>query len=160
MILNKKLLQTQQDVDQYVTETEKVADKVCDEETAMELFRRVDQLHYVSKSFFVPNIVLAWEEMALSYIESDKAIFDCVHYPHIQDAYAEGIETFKSLENFVLKGELKEEHLFRMVQAFNRGLSTFNKYCREYDRIGFSEYCFTNHDLQQHFKKWESELDV
>lgn len=62
---------SQEEVNQYVAETEELAEKTFDEETALELYKRICLLRSVEELFFVPDIVLSWEEMALSMISEE-----------------------------------------------------------------------------------------
>ena len=69
---------SQEEVDQYVAETEELAENTFDEETALELYKRIYLLRTVEEIYFVPDIVLSWEEMALSMI-SEKVFLKLVY---------------------------------------------------------------------------------
>ena len=147
----------QNDVDQYLLETEEIADQVFDEKKAIELYKRISRLKSVSDLYFIPEIVLSWEEMALCYIESPSAIFECVHYEQIAEMHKRGFAAFKSLEQHVLNDKMPEEALFGMIHGFNVDVKQFNKYCKKYHQEPFDYYQCANIDLQQKYNSW---LDV
>ena len=62
------MFQTQEEVDKYVLETEKIAENTNDKESATKLYQHIVNLRNVEEDFFVPYIVLSWEEMALSFM--------------------------------------------------------------------------------------------
>ena len=144
----------QDDVDQYILETEALADQVFDEERAIQLYKRISRLKSVSDLYFIPDIVLSWEEMALSYIESSEAIFQCVHYEQISEMHKRGFAAFQSLEQHVLNNKMPEEALFGMIHGFNVDVKQFNKYCKKYHQEPFDYYQCSNDDLQQKYKLW------
>lgn len=145
---------SQEAVDKYVAETEDVAYGVDNEKAAMELYKRISRLKTVSELYFVPDIVLSWEEMALSFIESPAAVFECVHYEQIQDMHKRGFEAFKALEQHVLNNMLPAEALFGMIHGFNVDVKQFNKFCKKYHQEPFDYYQCVNDDLQQRYNLW------
>ena len=144
----------QEDVDKYVLETEKLAEKVNDEESAIDLYKHISRLKSVEELYFVPDIVMSWEEMALSYIESSAAVFECVHYEQISEIHKKGFEAFKSLEQHVLNGLLPQEALFGMIHGFNVDVKNFNKCCKKYHQEPFDYYQCVNGELQQKYNLW------
>ena len=144
----------QDEVDQYVLDTEEIADQVKDEKTAMSLYKRISRLKTVSELYFVPDIVFSWEEMALCYIESPAAVFECVHYEQIQEMHKRGFEAFQSLEQHVLNQMLPAEALFGMIHGFNVDVKEFNKYCKKYHQEPFDYYKCVNDSLQQKYNLW------
>lgn len=145
---------SQEAVDKYVAETEDVAYGVDNEKAAMELYKRISRLKTVSELYFVPDVVLSWEEMALSFIESPAAVFECVHYEQIQDMHKRGFEAFEALEQHVLNDMLPAEALFGMIHGFNVDVKQFNKFCKKYHQEPFDYYQCVNDDLQQRYNLW------
>lgn len=145
---------SQEAVDKYIAETEDVAYGVDNEKAAMELYKRISRLKTVSELYFVPDIVLSWEEMALCFIESPAAVFECVHYEQIQDMHKRGFEAFKALEQHVLNNMLPAEALFGMIHGFNVDVKQFNKFCKKYHQEPFDYYQCVNDDLQQRYNLW------
>lgn len=144
----------QEEVDAYVLETEKIAEETFDEESAIELYKRVSRLRTVEELYFVPDIVLSWEEMALSMIESEFAIFECVYYEQLCDIHKRGFKAFKNLEQHVLEGRIPEEALFGMIHGFNVDVYSFNKYCKKYHQDILDYYICVDNSLQQKYTKW------
>ena len=149
-----KTFESQKEVDDYVLETEEIAANVNDEKTAVELYQRVSRLRTVESLFFVPAIVLSWEEMALSMIESEAAVFETVQYEYMAKIHKRGFEAFQRLEEHVLNDLFPEEALFGMIHGFNVDLLSFNKYCKKYHQETFDYYSCCNRDLQNKYFKW------
>jgi hypothetical protein len=148
---------SQDDVDQYVLETEKLAEEVSDEESAIKLYKRISILKLASELYFVPDILFSWEEMALCYIESPAAVFECVHYEHIEKIHQRGFKAFKTLEGHVLNNLVSEDVLFGMIHGFNIDVKQFNKYCKKYLQEPFDYYQCDNDELQQRYNIWLEE---
>lgn len=144
----------QDDVDQYVLKTEEIADQVKDEKTAITLYKRISRLKSVSDLYFIPDIVLSWEEMALCYIESQEAVFECVHYEQIAEIHKRGFSAFQSLEQHVLNNKMPEEALFGMIHGFNVDVKQFNKYCKKYHQEPFDYYQCSDDDLKEKYNIW------
>lgn len=145
---------TQEEVDQYVMETESLVDDVIDEESAIKLFKRISILKNVSEIFFVPEIVFSWEELALCYIESNAAVFECVYYEQIAKMHKQGFDAFRSLEQHVLNDMIPKDAFFGMVHGFNMDVKQFNKYCKKYHQKTFDYYKCSNDSLQQEYTLW------
>ena len=141
-------------VDDCVFRAEELAEKCDNEEAAIKLLKCIERLRSVEKIFFVPAIVMSWEEMALSYIESNEAVFECVHYPQIQAIYNKGFEAFSSLENHVKTNRLPQEALFGMIHGFNIDVKTFNKFCQRYNKETLQPYRCHDLTLYDHYMKW------
>lgn len=144
----------QEDVDKYVLETEKLAEEVNDEESAIKLYKHISHLKSVEELYFVPDIVWSWEEMALSYIESTAAVFECVYYEQMHDVHKRGVEAFQSLEQDVLNGFLSQDVLFGLIHGFNVDFKFFNKYCKKYHQEPFDYYQCVSDELQQKYNIW------
>jgi hypothetical protein len=151
---------SQKEVDKYVLKTEELAEEVMDEENAIILYKRISCLKRVQDFYFVPEIVLSWEEMALSFIESPAAVFECVHYEQITKIHQQGFEAFQSLEKHVLNNLLPEDALFGMIHGFNIDVKQFNKYCKKYHQEPFDYYKCHNDTLQQRYNLWLMEEDL
>lgn len=150
--------ETQEEVDQYIVETESLAENVIDEESAIDLYKHISILKSVSEVFFVPNIVFSWEELALCYIESHAAVFECVYYEQIAKMHQQGFDVFKSLEQHVLNDMIPKDAFFGMIYGFNIDLKEFNKYCKKYHQKTFDYYRCNNDDLQQEYNLWINEV--
>ena len=144
----------QEGVDKYVLETEEYAEQCQDEETAIKLYKRISRLQTASQLYFVPDIVFSWEEMALSYIESPAAVFECVHYEQIQKMHERGFQAFKSLEQHVINNVLPADALFGMIHGFNVDIKEFNKFCKKYHQEPFDYYKCSDSKLQQKYDLW------
>lgn len=151
-----KTFTTQEEVDAYILETEKLAEETFDEESAIELYQRVSRLRTVESLFFVPAVVLSWEEMALSMIESEAAIFELVPYQHMCEIHKKGFEAFSNLETHVLNDYIPEEALFGMIHGFNVDLLSFNKYCKKYHQETLDYYKCQNDELQKRYIIWSN----
>ena len=92
--------------------------------------------------------------MALSYIESPAAVFECVHYEQINEMHKKGFGAFNSLEQHVLNGFLPQEALFGMIHGFNIDVKFFNKYCKKYHQQPFDYYQCVNDELRQKYNLW------
>lgn len=147
---------SQEAVDDCVLKSEQLAEKCDNEETAIKLLKRIEYLRSVEQVYFVPAIVISWEEMALSYINSDEAIFECVHYPQMQDIYNKGFEAFSSLESHVINKKLPEKALFSMIRGFNLDVHTFNKFCKKYGKDILPPYICKDPVLNKNYKKWKT----
>lgn len=150
------LFNTQEDVDKCVTETESLAEDVDDEESAIKLYKNVTLLKSVSEVFFVPDVILMWEEKALSYIESDMAMFQCVFYEQIIKTHERGFDALSSLEQHTLANLLSKKTFFDMVHSFNMDIKEFNEYCKKYHQKTFDYYKPTNNTLQQEYILWKN----
>lgn len=68
------LFKTQQEADEYFLEMERLANEVCDGQTAFELLAMIEVCYRNQEKWFIPAIVMSWEEMALSYIPENTVI--------------------------------------------------------------------------------------
>ena len=64
----------QEEANQHFLKMEELADKVCDMESAIEMLAMVEVCYDNQEDFFIPDIVMSYEEMALSYIPKDVEI--------------------------------------------------------------------------------------
>ena len=64
----------QEHANQYFLKMEEFADKVCDMESAIEMLAMIEVCYRNQEDFFIPEIVMAYEEMALSYLPEDVEI--------------------------------------------------------------------------------------
>ena len=144
----------QEYVDEYVRDTIPYAQNCSSEEDAVKLLRRVKYLQYVSDSFFVPEMVIGWEEMALAYIESAEAVFKYVQYEIIKQEHHTFFEAVRELEESVLSNLLSKEELFSMVKEFNDNIEGSNLCCEKYGMIKFTKYWFKHRLLQNDYDKW------
>lgn len=64
----------QEEANQYFEKIEELADKVDDKETAIELLQMIDVCYENEEDFFIPAIIMAYEEMALSYVDYYKIV--------------------------------------------------------------------------------------
>ena len=145
---------SQAEVDQFVIETEKLAEQVKDQESAIELYENISYLKSAMDIYFVPDVVLDWEKMALSHIESKAALFEQVHYDRISQMHQSGFDAFANLEEAVLNNGMPEEMLFNLIHTFNMDIEKFNGYCRKYGKDTFSYYQCANDDLRQKYDMW------
>ena len=65
---------SQEEANKYFEEMEKLADRVCDEQSAIKMIEMVEICYENQEEYFIPAIVLVYEEMALSYIENYKIV--------------------------------------------------------------------------------------
>lgn len=65
---------SQEEADQYFLKMEEFADKVCDMESAIKMLAMIEVCYRNQEDFFIPEIVIGYEEMALSYIPKDVEI--------------------------------------------------------------------------------------
>lgn len=144
----------QEDVDQYLIETEEYVDQVKDEKSAIQLYKRIARLKSVAELYFIPDIVYSWQEMALCYIESPAAVFECTHYEQIAEIHQNGFEQLHLLEQHVLHNMLPAEMLFGMIHGFNVDVKEFNKYCKKYHQEPFDYYQCVDDDLKQKYNLW------
>ncbi|MBR3208735.1 MAG: hypothetical protein IKF82_00545 [Bacilli bacterium] len=68
--IHYKHFNNQEDVDQYILATEELATQCDNEEIALKLLNNIECLKTVENIYFVPAVILSWEEMALSYVTS------------------------------------------------------------------------------------------
>lgn len=152
--MDDTMFYNQNDVDQYVIETEELAENVDNEQTAIQLYKHISYLKAASELYFVPNIVFSWEEMALSYIESPDALFKHVHYEMILEEYKNFFDAAQYLELAVIEGLLPIDFLFENVFLFNNNIDNVNKSCEQYGIEKFTKYCFNEPDLNLQYQKW------
>lgn len=145
---------TQDYVDNLLMQAEEKAELCNNEETALTLLQDIQHLNYLSKFFFVPAIVFSWEEMALSYVESEDAIFEVVHLPEMQRIYERGFDALLNLEAFTLDEGLSENVLFNLVFNFNLDVRKFNQSCKQYHTELFQPYYIQDHKLYTEYKKF------
>lgn len=150
----------QQEVDEYVLETEEIASNVNNEKDAINLYKCIIRLKNVEELFFIPHIVLSWEEMALSFIESPAAVFECVYYEQISEIHKKGFLAFETLETHVLNNKLPEEALFGMIHGFNLDVYHFNKLCKKYHQEDFDYYVCRDTNLRQKYYNWSGNVNV
>lgn len=62
------LFKNQEEANKYFEEMEKVADSVCDKESAIKMLEMIDVCYENQENFFIPAIIMSYEEMALSYV--------------------------------------------------------------------------------------------
>ena len=146
---------SQKAVDECVCEAEQLAEQCDNEQTAIDLLKKIEYLRSVEQVYFVPAIVMSWEEMALSYISSNYAVFECVHYPQIQEIYNKGFEAFSALEEHVKNKMLPEDALFGMIHGFNMDIQAFNKFCKQYGKDIFPPYICKDTTLFKHYQDWK-----
>ena len=144
----------QTEVDQYVLETEELAEKTFDEKTAIELYQRVSRLRTVEELYFVPDIVLSWEEMALSMIESEAAVFETVQYEYMCKLHKKGFEIFSNLESYALNQLIPIDFLFKRIHSVNIDLYEFNKYCKQYHQEILDYYVCEDDTLRKKYLDW------
>lgn len=65
---------SQEEANKHFEEMEKLADQVCDEQSAIKMIEMVEICYDNQEEYFIPAIVLAYEEMALSYIKNYKIV--------------------------------------------------------------------------------------
>lgn len=68
------LFSNQKEADKYFEKMEKLADKINDEESAIKMLQMIDVCYENQEEYFIPAIIMSYEEMALSYIESYKIV--------------------------------------------------------------------------------------
>lgn len=68
------LFNDQEEANKYFEKMEEFADKVNDKESAIKMLEMVDVCYQNQEDFFIPAIVISYEEMALSYVEDYKVI--------------------------------------------------------------------------------------
>ena len=145
---------SQQDVDQFVLQTEKLAEKINNEDIAIQLYKNISYLRAASELYFVPDIVFSWKDLALSYIKSSAALFECVYYEQIAKIHQQGFDVFQSLEPLVLNNSLSANELFSLIHGFNVDMKEFNKYCKKYHKEQFNYYKCNNDILEQKYQIW------
>lgn len=150
----------QQDVDRFVLKTEGLAEEVDNETTAIQLYKNISYLKAASELYFVPDIIFSWEELALYYIESPAAVFECVHYEQIEKMHQQGFDVFRSLEQHVLNNLLPADALFGLIHGFNIDVKEFNKYCKKYHKEQFDYYKCDNDNLEQRYQIWLTEEEL
>lgn len=148
------IFHNQNEVDKYVLETEDLAEKVEDEESAFELYKHIIVLKNSSDHFFVPEIVYSWEEMALSFIESPAALFECVYYEEIVKMHKEHFKEFHILEDYASHNLISIDDFFWAIHKFNIDIRYINKYCKKYHQKLFNYYKCEDNFLQQRYKIW------
>lgn len=74
MEVSKVLFKSQEEVDKHLLKMEEFADKVCDMETAIKMLAMIEICYENQEKWFIPAIVIGYEEMALSYIPEDVEI--------------------------------------------------------------------------------------
>ena len=68
------LFNDQEEANKYFEKMEEFVDKVNDKESAIKMLEMVDVCYQNQEDFFIPAIVISYEEMALSYVEDYKVI--------------------------------------------------------------------------------------
>ena len=68
------LFRNQEEANQYFEKMEKLANEINDEKSAMEMLEMIDVCYENQEDFFIPAIVMSYEEMALSYINNYKIV--------------------------------------------------------------------------------------
>ena len=141
-------------VDSYLQDTLPYVEKCSDEGSAIMLLRRIKNLVYVSDEFFVPDYVYGWEEMALSYIQSNEAYFRYIQYDITKEQHKIFFDAIHEVEPAALAGAVSKEELFLMVKDFNDSISDINVLCDLYHMLKFSEYTFKEFSLQIDYDSW------
>ena len=135
---------TQKIIDDFIEMTELKAMEVKDEESALELYKSIQELSFLSKDFFIPDIVVSWEEMALSFITSQHGLWYCEHCAKIIKVYYEAFELFDRLEIYLAKGLIDKDRVFEVVDNYNNYVMRFNKACQTTSYTRFPIYLFKN----------------
>ena len=68
------LFRNQEEANQYFEKMEELADKIDDRESAIKMLEMIDVCYENQEEFFIPAIVMSYEEMALSYIDYYKIV--------------------------------------------------------------------------------------
>lgn len=68
------LFSNQQEANKYFEKMEKLADQINDEESAIKMLEMIDVCYENQEEFFIPAIVMSYEEMALSYVDDYKIV--------------------------------------------------------------------------------------
>lgn len=68
------LFNDQEEANKYFEKMEEFVDKVNDKESAIKMLEMVDVCYQNQEDFFIPAIVISYEEMALLYVEDYKVI--------------------------------------------------------------------------------------
>ena len=68
------LFSSQEEANRYFEKMEELANKVNDKESAIKMLEMIDVCYQNQEDFFIPAIVISYEEMALSYVEDYKVI--------------------------------------------------------------------------------------
>ncbi len=149
-----EIFTSQKCVDEYFEKTRDLANDVDTEECAITLLKRIKYLDHASDSFFVPKDIYGWEEMALSYVEDAKVLFQHVHYAILLENYQEFFNATHDLEKAVTDGLLEEDVLFSLVNDFNINLIQTNKLCEQYEMKKFDDYHFQNDNFNERYLNW------
>lgn len=70
----RMLFHSQEEANKHFEEMEKLADQICDEQSAIKMIEMIEICYDNQEEYFIPAIVLAYEEMALSYIRDYKIV--------------------------------------------------------------------------------------
>lgn len=65
---------SQEEANKHFRKMEKLANQVCDEQSAIKMIEMVEICYDNQEEYFIPALVLLYEEMALSYIENYKIV--------------------------------------------------------------------------------------
>lgn len=65
---------SQEEANKHFRKMEKLANQVCDEQSAIKMIEMVEICYDNQEEYFIPVLVLLYEEMALSYIENYKIV--------------------------------------------------------------------------------------
>ena len=149
----------QEFVDDLVVQAQKKAERCDNEAIAISLLKDIQQLVFLSKAFYVPDIIYGWEEMALSYVESQDGVFKLVYFPKMSEIYSRGIEALKDLEQHVLAESLSEVILFNLAYNFNLDVENFNQYCKQYNHELFKPFIMQDHMLYSKYKSFIGEIE-
>ena len=68
------LFSSQEEANRYFEKMEELANKINDKESAIKMLEMIDVCYQNQEDFFIPAIVISYEEMALSYVEDYKVI--------------------------------------------------------------------------------------
>lgn len=63
---------SQEEANEYFEMMEREIDKVCDTESALQMLEYIQVCYENEEKFFVPQIVMGYEEMVLSYIPEER----------------------------------------------------------------------------------------
>lgn len=68
------LFKSQEEANEYFEKMEELADQVNDEKSAIKMLQMIDVCYENQEKFFIPAIVISYEEMALSYVDDYKIV--------------------------------------------------------------------------------------
>ena len=118
-------------------ECEELGDKIKDEDTAVKYLKAFSYIDYLSSSHFneIPNwnILVGYEEMALSLLTSKEKVFEYVIYPQQHQEWKEKFDNLRDMESKVMKKEttMTIEEYQRQVLNFNKHVTLINKANKE-----------------------------